>query len=467
MFAALLLHTFAFSAVPATNATCDYLTVTAANNGPTCYGAPVTLTATTNATNPSFHWQCLKCGGPAPGVNYDVQTLTVSNTGSTWEVIVTDSSTGCSTSAQTVPQFDPAPRIAAPLTWCASQGDIVVTIGNDDPTNPFSNITWSVRHGEITSGQGTKTITVHPDVQYPTPVDVAYDIAATNARGCSFPATGYFDTSTNVRPEQPLFDLQAPSSGCRGGVYQATLVPTTSINSLQWSATNATLVFCQQPYTTACFHPDGAGPVTISATYTTTGVPDCPRTVSRTMQVGRTPSATFDAGVITTCSGTDAVIPITLSGTPPFSIRWSDGLTQDGISGSTTARTVRPQTDTDFTIESVSDSSCTNATPSTVSVHVAEPPLIVSEPESAIVAPNASATLRVESNPGDVRFQWYEGASGDTSHPVGTMSSTFTTPPLTKPASYWVRVMNNCGFSDSATATVMPSSAVRHRPARH
>ena len=468
MLAALLLHAVALAAPPAVQASCPGLTVTASNNGPTCEGAPVTLTASTNASNPSFHWQCLNCGGPAPGVNYDVQTLTVSNFGSTWEVIVTDNANGCTASARTIPQIESRPLISAPLTWCASDGDVVAGIANDDPNNPFGNITWYVNGGVITSGQGTKTITVHPNTDYPNHTDLGFDIAATSAHGCSFPRTGYWNTVTNVRPEQPLFDLQTSPTACSGNTYQATLIPTASIYTLSWTATNATIVFCQQPYTVACFQPNGPGAATIRATYTTTSVPECPRTVSRTIAVGQGPSAAITADTITTCDGEEAVIPITLSGTPPFTIQWADGTTQAGIQGNVTTRTVHPQTDTDYAIASVSDAGgCSGATTARVTVHVSGMPLILTEPRGAIVPPNTSATLTVQAGGADTLFQWYEGPSGDTSHPMGTLTSTFVTPPVTRPASYWVRVINACGFADSAAAMVAPSTAVRRRVAGH
>ena len=52
-------------------------------------------------------------------------------------------------------------------------------------------------------------------------------------------------------------------------------------------------------------------------------------------------------------------------------------------------------------------------------------------------------------------FQWYRGASGNTTNPVsGATSASFTTPALTVVTSYWVRVSNTAGSSDSNTATV-------------
>ena len=453
--------------IPAQGQTCSNLTAAATNNGPTCSGAPVTLSASTNAANPSFHWQCLhSCGGPAPGVNYDVQNFTTANTGVTWEVVVTDNATGCSTTAVTTPQVDSRPRIAAPLSWCAGNGDITAHIDNNDPSSPFTNITWYVRNGVITTGQGTNSITVHPNSQYPNNVEVGYDISATSAHGCSFPQTGYFDTGTSVSPEQPLFELQAPSNSC-GRQFQATLVPTVQVYSVDWSATNATLVYCPGAYT-MCFHPNGPGPATISATYTTMSDPGCPRTVSRTISAGRQPTATINPGVIAVCAGQDAVIPITLTGTAPFSIQWADGTIQSGIGDTFVTRTVEPLKDATFTILSVTDANCTGDTPATVSVQVHDHPLITRNPHDTVVAPNSSATLVVEATGDELSFRWYQGTRGDTSHPMSSsLTGTLVTPPIDKTTSYWVRVMNACGTVDSAAATVAPSTGARRRSSRH
>jgi Ig-like domain-containing protein/PKD domain-containing protein len=374
---------FFLAAAPAIAATCPALTVTASNNGPTCQGAPVTLNAATNAAQPSFHWQCLNCGGPAPGVNYDVQSLTVSNLGSTWEVIVTDNANGCVASDRTIPQTFPAPRISAPAQWCASSGDVTATISNADPAHPYTNINWTVTGGTIASGQGTATITVHPNPPlYPGTTTLGYTISASNTAGCSFPAPTP-DTNTTVNPEQPLFDLQAPQSACAGEVSQATLIPTTSIETLAWQAMNASIVFCQQPYTVVCFQPSGNGPATISAIYTTQQAPACPRTVSRVVQQGQSA------------------------------------------------------------------------------------PAIVVEPRGGSVPMRTTDTLTVEATGTGDTYQWYEGTSGDTLHPLGVFTPFFITPPVEWTASYWVRVMNSCGFADSATATVTPINPGRSRAVRH
>jgi len=55
-------------------------------------------------------------------------------------------------------------------------------------------------------------------------------------------------------------------------------------------------------------------------------------------------------------------------------------------------------------------------------------------------------------------YQWYDGAFGVTTTPVGSDSATFTTPPITTTKSYWVHVTNACGSADSGTVTLTPTT---------
>ena len=66
-------------------------------------------------------------------------------------------------------------------------------------------------------------------------------------------------------------------------------------------------------------------------------------------------------------------------------------------------------------------------------------------------------TLTVDATgTGPFSYQWYQGASGDTSNPVnGATSASFTTPALTSTTSYWVRISNGTGPVNSNTATLI------------
>jgi hypothetical protein len=82
-------------------------------------------------------------------------------------------------------------------------------------------------------------------------------------------------------------------------------------------------------------------------------------------------------------------------------------------------------------------------------------PIISQNPQSQTITSGQTATLTVvASGAGPLNYQWYQGAASVTTTPVGTNSSSFTTPALTVTTSYWVRVSNTGGFADSATATI-------------
>jgi hypothetical protein len=90
------------------------------------------------------------------------------------------------------------------------------------------------------------------------------------------------------------------------------------------------------------------------------------------------------------------------------------------------------------------------------------PPMILSlpgnQPASTTADASGKAALKVVPNgSGGFRYQWYQGPSGRTYFPIaGATSSTFTTPAVTAPTDFWVRVTNACGAIDSTAATVTP-----------
>jgi hypothetical protein len=86
-------------------------------------------------------------------------------------------------------------------------------------------------------------------------------------------------------------------------------------------------------------------------------------------------------------------------------------------------------------------------------------PSIAGQPLSQSIQSGQTATFSVSATGTTLSYQWYQGSSGDTSQPVGTNASSFTTPALTATTSYWVRVSNSCGHADSVTATITVGSA--------
>ncbi len=98
-----------------------------------------------------------------------------------------------------------------------------------------------------------------------------------------------------------------------------------------------------------------------------------------------------------------------------------------------------------------------------VTVTKAVPELEADEAGSFVLADGTSKTFGVAATGGELTYQWYLGASGDTSQPIGgATSSTLATGALTQSGQYWCRVSNSLGHADSATQTI---SVVANAPA--
>jgi hypothetical protein len=105
----------------------------------------------------------------------------------------------------------------------------------------------------------------------------------------------------------------------------------------------------------------------------------------------------------------------------------------------------------------------------TINVTAGTPAGISTHPVSTTINSGNTATLIVSANGSPkLTYQWYQGASGDTSTPVGTDFSSFTTPVLTATTSYWVKVSNfanpNGVNSNTATVTVRQPAAISAHP---
>lgn len=102
----------------------------------------------------------------------------------------------------------------------------------------------------------------------------------------------------------------------------------------------------------------------------------------------------------------------------------------------------------------IQSGSCVSRTQS-VTVNVCIPTITTNLPPSLTINTGTSTTLTVVANTPGLTYQWYRGATGDTSAPVGTNSASFTTPALTTQTSYWVRVTGSCSQkADSSTVTI-------------
>jgi hypothetical protein len=133
-----------------------------------------------------------------------------------------------------------------------------------------------------------------------------------------------------------------------------------------------------------------------------------------------------------------------------------------GGSGADRTVTITPatgQTGTSTITITVSDGSLSASDTFVVTVN-AIAPAITTQPQSQTIPSGQTAPLSVvASGTAPLTYNWYQGAVGTTTAPVGTNSASFTTPALTQTTTYWARVSNGAGFVNSAAATITINTA--------
>ena len=165
------------------------------------------------------------------------------------------------------------------------------------------------------------------------------------------------------------------------------------------------------------------------------------------------PTAAVSGGG-TACRGVGVVLTAALSGNGPWSLQWSDGQVQNA-STSPATRTVAPQTTTRYQLTSVRDVNRAGTVSGFADANVLAPVSITAQPGNKAIKKGTTTTLTVAATgAGVLSWQWYKGTTGVTNTPVGTNSPSYTTPKITAPTQYWVRVTNQCGSVDSTTSSI-------------
>ena len=178
----------------------------------------------------------------------------------------------------------------------------------------------------------------------------------------------------------------------------------------------------------------------------------------------RTPSATpvmlVPPHSRTVNEGLTARFETYVAGAGPLGYQWFKGTTE--MTGETNPNLIiqsaAPADAGDYTLAITNSQGTFVAYPVTLTV-VSLPlplPVITTQPVDATITADGTALLTVGADrPDSVTYQWYQGSSGDTSQPMsGATQAGFETPPLSTSQSYWVRVTNGVGDTDSDTVTV-------------
>lgn len=445
-----------------TEITCaPYINVDAATIGLLCpTGGTVTLTATTNAANPTFVWRWEVSGSPPPVYG---QTVTVNRPG-VWSVQVIDGDTSCTAWAITRVQLDHNALVSAPET---AYQEFTATIEND-PFGPFTDTEWSLSvsgppganpppFAEIVSGQGTPTIAIRTNAStWVVTSDVIATRVTTNCRQLGRNA------QTRVQPTPISGVITTPWHVCPNATGLIASVEDAGLGaSYVWSITNGVLL-SGQGTRTIVYASRGWGSIqiTVNITRDLVGYEN-----STSVLVG--PVAAIVSDFVSVCLPDAAMLVASLTGTPPFRVLWSDGFEQNGLTSTTATHTVTPEESTSYTIIEASDAFCTAAGAGSAWVQAMDAPHIVQQPASQVIRHNQSAGLEVKTEGETPRFFWYQGATGDRSRLVSSGSALFKTPRLTRTTSYWVEIENDCGSEQSATAVITVEGSDRQRSVRH
>lgn len=164
--------------------------------------------------------------------------------------------------------------------------------------------------------------------------------------------------------------------------------------------------------------------------------------------------------------GTSATLAVTVSGSIPITYQWYQGevgTTTTPVGTNAASFTTPALTDTtDYWVRVSNSAGSVNSSGAAIFCS----PTITTQPASQTITSGNTATLTVTAlGPTPLTYQWYQGALGTTTTPVGINSASFTTPALTATTIYWVRVSNSVGSVNSTLATITCSPTITSQPA--
>jgi Immunoglobulin domain/Galactose oxidase, central domain len=147
-----------------------------------------------------------------------------------------------------------------------------------------------------------------------------------------------------------------------------------------------------------------------------------------TLVVNPRPTAQV-TGDATICAGETVAIEVTLTGTAPWDIKWSDGQTQT-VYASPAPRLVAPASTTTYTLETVTDALC-SAAPSDITgsalIEVNTPPVVTLDPADQVVVAGGDAVFTAEASGAPApSIQWQIDTGGGFLDIPGANGTTLT-----------------------------------------
>ena len=409
--------------------TVNPLPVVTVNSAAICAGGSTTLTATNNASSPTYLW--------SPG-GATTQTITVSPGVTTnYTVLVTDGATGCVGGGSGTVTVNPLPVVTVNSASIYTGGSATLTA-----TNTASSPTYLWSPGGATS----QTITASPST------NTTYTVTVTDGTtGCVgggsgtvtvLPNTNALVTSLALTPAGTLYPSFAT------GTLNYTATNTCANNPLTVTVTNADLTATNWLIYNGATNGLVSGSNSAALTLVTGANTVTVRVVSQDLSVTNdyvvvatlTAPPTVSVNSVTNCGALATLLTATSSASSP-SYLWSDSETTASI-------TVTPGSTTNYTV-TVTDGTtgCANSGSGTITVN----PVPTVSVNSTNIYAGGTATLAATTSASTPSYLWSPG--GATTASITVSPSTNTT--------YTVTVTDGttgCANSGSGTVTILSST---------
>ncbi|NEW81796.1 MAG: hypothetical protein GZ094_05490, partial [Mariniphaga sp.] len=328
-------------------------------SGPTslCQGSVSASTFTASASNVnSYSWSVTGGGSTINGAGTASWDPSFFGTAR-----ITVVATGCDgiTSTSTYRDVVITPKMPTSLSITSGPTSLCQgTVSTSSYTASALNVnsyTWSVSNAFGSTINGAGTVSWDPSFMGTARITVV----ATGCDGTTSIST-YRDVVITPKMPTSLSITSGPTSLCQGSVSTSTFTASASnVNSYSWSITSAGGSTINGSGTVSwdlSFF--GTARITVVAT-------GCDGTTStstyRDVIVNPRPRSMV-SGTTTVCSGSPAAITISLTGTPPWNLTYSDGTTPVSVSAiysSPYVLNINPTTNKNYTVTALGDNYCT------------------------------------------------------------------------------------------------------------
>jgi hypothetical protein len=206
----------------------------------------------------------------------------------------------------------------------------------------------------ITGGDGIPDLWREQYFGHPTGLAADFSRATDNADGDCFNNWQEYQNGTDPTNSDPVVSVSGGTTICPGQTltFSASTIPGATYS---WTGPNGFSSTNQNPSSIYDVTTNYTGTYCVSATSS-----NCVSTNCISVTVYPPPTATV-SGSTTVCPGVSASIHLTLTGTSPWTVTWSDGLITN-YTVSSSGRTVTPSSTTNFTITALSDAICSGGT---------------------------------------------------------------------------------------------------------